>query len=909
MLELEPQEALSALARLVAEDPTSTLPLLVASPSAAPAQRIEMLETGAYDVLRTVEPREIAARLSTAVRMKRRHDEALERASQLRRMVDEQERRLRSFLETVGLVAVMLDRKGTVTFCNEHLAHLLERPREAILGRSWFEVALPEPLRSEVQGVFESLLVDEQLARHYENEVVSSTGARRLIEWSNTVLRDRDGRVEGVAGIGRDVTRERRATTQMRIADLALETSVIGIAIADMAGTLTRVNDAFVRLFGLASRDEAVGRHATSFWSSPEAAFAVMGQILTEGGAEGELEARTRQGPRTMRLRASLIRTAEGAAEGMMASFTDVTDHRKAEARLHEAQRIGRIGNWEWNRDASTLWWSDEVYRIFGRSPSSFEVTLDAFFGCVLEEDRPNVLAAIEQAFASGRRYSVDHRIERPDGSIRWVQENAELWAGPNGALIGMRGTVQDITERHAADQELRRANELLRTVLANAPVIIFALDKRGVFTLSEGRALEAIGLMPGEVVGRSALELYADVEGVRESIGRALAGEPTTHSGRLRDVDFEAVYAPLFGPSGEIEGVIGVGLDVTERKRLEAQLGKAQKMEALGLLAGGVAHDFNNLLAVILSGVQLVEGSGRLDGEAADDLRHVQEAANRAAALTKQLLAFGHRQPLDGARVELNEVIRSVKEMLRRLIGEPIALHVSLEEDLPPVVTDRAQLDQVLMNLVVNARDAMPAGGTITITTRRRTLRAGEHASLSAGEYATLIVEDTGVGMAPAVLARIFEPFFTTKGPGKGTGLGLATLHGIVGQSGGAVDVRSAPGKGTTFTVWLPAAEGRADTARGRPDTTALPDPAGSTVLIVEDDPQVRYVAVRILERAGIEVVAASDPGDALDRLRKLGARVSLVLSDVVMPHMSGVELERRAREELGTSPPFLFM
>jgi nitrogen-specific signal transduction histidine kinase len=352
---------------------------------------------------------------------------------------------------------------------------------------------------------------------------------------------------------------------------------------------------------------------------------------------------------------------------------------------------------------------------------------------------------------------------------------------------------------------------------------------------------------------------------------------------------------------------MVGVNFDTTEtrlaqaeRESLQERLRASQKMEAIGLLAGGVAHDFNNLLSVILSFTgfamaDLPDGDPRKD-----DLTEVSNAAQRAVALTRQLLAFSRKQVFKPVVLDLNAIVRGVEKILLRLIREDIALTLALAPDLGATRADPGQLEQVLMNLVVNARDAMPAGGHLRIATANVALRdpaPRELAELPQGSYVELVVSDTGHGMDEATRARIFEPFFTTKELGKGTGLGLATVFGIVKQSGGEIQVSSEPGRGCTFRVLLP----RENDARARPvsasDTGPRARPGSETILLVEDEDALRNAARRVLEQAGYQVLLASNGRVGLEVLAQHSGRIHLLLSDVVMPEMAGDELARQAR------------
>jgi len=334
----------------------------------------------------------------------------------------------------------------------------------------------------------------------------------------------------------------------------------------------------------------------------------------------------------------------------------------------------------------------------------------------------------------------------------------------------------------------------------------------------------------------------------------------------------------------------------LADRERLERQFYQVQKMETVGRLAGGIAHDFNNILTAIVGFGTLIAEQVAGNDEAARNAAEILAAANRASALTRQLLAFGRRQVLHPTRLDLNETVHSLAGMLRQLIGEHIDLQIVCKADLPPIRADMSQLESALANLVINARDAMPRGGRLTIETTdvvHDDDYCAAHVGVRPGHYARLSVTDTGVGMSQQVQARIFEPFFTTKGQGKGTGLGLSTVFGIVQKSGGNIWVHSEPGVGTTFKIYLPRVDAAVDEPRAAPLPVALQ--GTETILLVEDDDQVRSVAVNILTRFGYHVLSAHLPDAAMQLCANHPGMIDLLLTDVVMPQMSGPELVRR--------------
>jgi len=422
----------------------------------------------------------------------------------------------------------------------------------------------------------------------------------------------------------------------------------------------------------------------------------------------------------------------------------------------------------------------------------------------------------------------------------------------------------------------------------------LVVLDRAWRYVYLNGRAGQLLGHDPASLVGKHAWTEVPDLgEPFRRAYERAMATQ--------QPVSFEEYSAPLERwfesrcyPSPD--GLTVLLSEVTERKRAEGALRDAQRLEAIGRLAGGVAHDFNNVLAVVVSYADLLAEELPAGDPARADLAEIRRAAERGAGLTRQLLAFGQQQVLVPRRVDLNAALGDLERMLRRLLPPEVVLQIVPSRVPVTARVDPGQLQQALLNLVVNARDAMPSGGVVSIEPSLSTVEAGDPSGVAPGRYAAVLVRDTGSGMDPATRARAFEPFFTTKPGGEGTGLGLPMVHGFAAQSGGAIALESAPGQGTTATLYLPlAAE---DVAAAAPAGAPRAPPSGATVLVVEDEAHVRRSIVRILERQGLRVVEARHGADALLAFDAAGGAVDALVTDLVMPELGGRELVARLRE-----------
>jgi PAS domain S-box-containing protein len=559
-----------------------------------------------------------------------------------------------------------------------------------------------------------------------------------------------------------------------------------------------------------------------------------------------------------------------------------------------------------WVFDRETLRFlavNDAAVRLYGWSRDEF-LTLT-----VLDirppEDRPPLRDLLSTLGPAPYPPSI-WRHWRRDGTIFDAEVHTEPldYGGRPARLV----LVLDVTARLRAEAALLEQRRFLRQVIDLNPNLIFVKDADGRFTLANQALADLYGASVDELIGKRDEDFNpnsAEVERFRRDDREVMATgrprfipeEPNTDALTGATRWFQVIKVPLPDAAGRVTQVLGVATDITQRRALEGQLRQAQKLEAVGRLAGGIAHDFNNLLTAIQGFSALLLQDGSLSGQQHRDVREIADAAARAAALTQQLLAFGRKQVLSPTVLDPNDVVSHMGAMLRRLIAEHIELRTELGPDVGAIRADRGQLEQVIVNLVVNARDAMPRGGTLTIATRNATIgdASAAQTGLRPGRYVLLTVSDTGVGMDAATRARVFEPFFTTKRVGEGSGLGLATVYGIVEQSGGTIAVESEPGRGSTFRIHLPrvAAEVAApEVAVPRADR----GPSGTeTVLVVEDEPTVRKLARQTLERAGYCVLEAADGPAALAAAATWDGPIHLVLTDVVMPGMSGPELAAR--------------
>jgi len=583
---------------------------------------------------------------------------------------------------------------------------------------------------------------------------------------------------------------------------------------------------------------------------------------------------------------------------------------RESEAFLNETGRVAKVGGWKLNLLTNELKWTSEVYRIH-EMEDGFVPTVERAIDFYAPESWTVISRAVERAIQYGEPFDLELEILTARKKRLWVQAIGSVHTEKDGTRI-LGGTFQDITERKQAELELRDSEERLRLIFESAPVAI-NISRGTDIIYANPSYLRMFGLQSLEdLKGVAPLEQFVPewrsriLENIqRRRDGLAVPTEYETECLRRDGTRFEVFQKFSRTMFADGPATVAFIFDITERKQAEAaqeqlrlQLAQAQKMESIGRLAGGVAHDFNNLLTVINGYAALVLGRMNSTDPRFHNLSEIHRAGERAASLVRQLLAFSRRQVLQPEVLDLNATVTEMVNMLNRLVGEDVEVVVELCPAAGSIRADRHQIEQVIMNLAVNGRDAMPGGGTLSLEIAQRHLEVAHicrwtNEPISPGTYLELTVRDTGSGMDQHTLEHLFEPFYTTKGVGKGTGLGLSTVQGIVSQSGGHIEVESELGKGSAFHVLLPLA-GLPVAENRVPHGTAAPRGA-ETILLVEDQVQVRDFFATILRDCGYQVVVAQDADEAL---RAFAAQpFDLLVTDVVMPKMSGVALARHLR------------
>ena len=617
--------------------------------------------------------------------------------------------------------------------------------------------------------------------------------------------------------------------------------------------------------------------------------------------------------PSTEQMRRDLeaLRQENARLQGVEAELAAAMESlRGSEERRRLAVDAAQMGLWEWDIVSNRVTWDAKKYDVFGLAYGSFAGTKEAFFELVHPDDRPMVATAITRAIEDGAPYHNEFRIVVPGGQTRWIANLGQVYRDDEGRPLRMVGVVYDVTDRKLTERALSFSEEKVRSIVEATSEWIWAVDREARITYSNPAVERILGYRPEELAGISLRSLVHedDLRKAEEILSTSLAEKRgwAAFVVRCRHKDDSYRYlechgVPILDETGDVVGFRGFDRDITERKQVEDELREAHRMEGIGQMAAGFAHHFNNLLAVIVGHVDMaLELSG---GEAAQvDLQAIRQAAQRGALLTRQLLTFAGKQIVAPRVVNVNVLVEGMGTTLRRLIGKDIELVTQLSSELWSVTADPAQLDLVLMNLAVNAQEAMPDGGTLTIRTANVAADdeyAPRGAEVVPGDYVMIAVGDTGTGMSEEIAQQIFEPFFTTKEWGSDrTGLGLSTCYGVVARQGGHIRVHTQLDKGSTFRIYLPRRP-IADVTLERHDTPLARSRESMTVLVADGEARVRKLASGILRTRGYAVLEAASGAEALVIARAWHGRIHLLVTDVVMPEMSGWELARRLQEE----------
>ncbi len=722
-----------------------------------------------------------------------------------------------------------------------------------------------------------------------------------------------------------------------RLRDVTLASICDAVITTDSDGNVTFLNSEAERLTGW-TKPQAVGRPIDDIFKLLDEqtrepvdnpAIAVL-QSGVASQPENHTTLVSRSGAAVpVSKSASLIRSPRGQIEGMVLVFRDVSERQtvaaELEKRIQLQEQLAHIvahtpaAIYSFRRApngaVSFPYASPAFENTFGTSVNDLLMDGTQIFSRVHPDDLPYLMETVEESARSMSTWECEFRVTRQEQNTRWVEGRAVPQRQNDGGTLWF-GCVSDITERKQAALHLNESQRSLQLALDAGHLGVWSHDLTTDKVVSDARAREVLGLGSFEELDFAQLlnvltpdtrdEFIRSVEHLKQGHASNLAVDLHVNlpGGGDRWISVRAKASR--GAKGELLRLDGLTTDISEQRNAEARIRSlegqylhAQKMEAVGRLAGGVAHDFNNLLMVIQGYTEMLQDEMPEDSLGKKYTQQILTAGTRAVGLTRQLLAFSRKQVLSPVSLNLNNVIEETSKMTKRLLGEDIQVSLDLESPLWSITADADQMSQVLMNLAVNSRDAMPEGGTLAISTRNVSVRFDgreEHGWVNAGDYVAMIVTDTGIGMSETIQRHLFEPFYTTKETGKGTGLGLATVYGIVQQSGGYVWAKSELGRGSTFTIYIPSTK----VAASKPASGAIDEnPRGTeTILVVEDDKDLQHTIVAFLAGRGYTVLAAGSPQEALSISRQYGPSIELLITDVVMPGIRGPRLSREIQE-----------
>jgi PAS domain S-box-containing protein len=830
------------------------------------------------------------------------------------------EERFRQIAEIAKAFIWEVDGNGLYLYANRMSEHILGYTPEELVGRMHFYDLFVPQTREETKTAAFEIFSRREPFRSFLNWNVRKDGRIVALQTSGLPILDAGGALLGYRGADTDITERRQTELRLLQIQAAVESASDAIGISDAQGRHFYQNKALTEMFGYGSAEEleAAGG-GPAVVHDPTVAKDMFDTIRSGGSWSGELKLVTKD-RRVFDAfeRADAIKDEVGNVVGLIGVITDFTERKRAEEALRQSEERLRtlfenatVGIYRTTPAGRIEMANTALVRMMGYE--SFEALAEHNLDEV--DFGPQYLrSAFREALEQqGQIQGLEAAWSRRDGSSLFVRESARCVRDETGAVLCYEGIVEEITERKRAEGALRASEEKFAAAFRLGPAAMSIVDLGNDNTMLDVNAgfEQASGYSRDELVGQRALDLGIWLEPDEH----AHAGRRFGTDGRLRDFEFrfrrrsgEIRTGLLSAEPMEINNrqcAITCTIDVTERRQAEAdreklwaQLAQAQKMESIGRLAGGLAHDFNNLMSVVALYADSALDELRTGGSAVGSIMEIRETAEKAIALGRQLMAFSSKQVLQPEVLNLNSVIADSRKLVRRLIGEDINVVFKPGSGLGLVRADRGQLGQILMNLAVNSRDAMPEGGLFTIETANIEFdqaNAQRDPSAKPGWYVMVAVSDTGIGMDEHTRAHVFEPFFTTKDIGKGTGLGLSVVYGIVKQSGGFITFASEPGRGADFRIYLPAVQA---TAKPIFDDEEAPIVGGTeTLLLVEDEPALRNKIHEILEKAGYQVLSAPDGHQALQLSLRDARPIHLLITDMVMPEISGRRLSERLR------------
>jgi PAS domain S-box-containing protein len=815
--------------------------------------------------------------------------------------IRESEERFRGAFENAAVGASMVDLRGRFIRVNKKLCEMTGYSEEELLSKTFSDLTHPEDIRIGLDALARQM-TGETDALSFEKRYIHRDGHVVYMMISPSVIRDRDGKPAYCVAMFQNITQRKQAEESLLLFRNLLNRSNDAITVNDPAtGRFLMVNDKACtnlgydrsKLLTLRTLDIEAIFPDQAAWDAHVKELKGKGSMMLEG-------MNRRNDGTLFPVEVNVTYMTLGETDYMVAVVRDITERKAAEQalrtseeRLSKAQKMAHVGNWEENYITGRLYWSEEVYHIYGVDPATFTPTLEAVGKAMHPDDLEPFLKAVKAALYERKHFEMDYRLIRPDGTVRTVHTIGEVSYDPEGKPLVHSGTIQDITEQKKAEEKIRQSEEFIRNTLDTVDEGFIVVDRDYRIMTANKTYCGQVGRPHDTVIGRHCYEishkaLYPCYKEGEECAVRQVfvTGEPRTAIHRHTDAESAILYVetkafPVKDSTGAVISVIETVNNVTERHLLEEERLKTQKLEAIGTLAGGIAHDFNNLLQGVFGYISMAKMTFDQKERSLAMLAQAEQALHMSVNLTKQLLTFSKGGKPVKKKMSLRPVIENSVRFA--LSGSRVGYRITFDEDLRLVEADEGQIGQVIQNIVLNADQAMPLGGTVVITAKNvRAPNTGTPRLLEEGNYVEISVQDSGVGIPEPYLQKIFDPYFTTKE--KGSGLGLATSYSIIKNHGGLINVVSQAGMGTTCSVYLPVTGAEAESPKA---TAVSPVVRKGKILVMDDEELIRNIAGEMLKTFGHEVEFAEHGEAAIEKYqaaRAAGSPFDIVILDLTV-------------------------